>query len=311
MKWIEATIIFEPHRQCSIGDLITEVFIDLGAQGVMIQDPFPEPGDGWGFEELEMPKTFSVTGYLPGGDVFQLKQEHLEDRLRQLETRWNTRFHTSYRELDDQDWANSWKAYFFPQQVTEKIVVKPTWRDYHHRDGDIVIEIDPGMAFGTGTHPTTMMCLQLIEACIRQGDRFLDVGTGSGVLMAAAMKLGARQVYGTDNSNVALSIARENLIINHVRPETFNLVRCHLTQAVNGRFDLVAANISSQAIRELAGGFRDLLSSGGQLILSGFVETDRNDIVCLLEENGIKIIREITLENWVGITGILLHTCRP
>jgi ribosomal protein L11 methyltransferase len=122
----------------------------------------------------------------------------------------------TYARIDEQDWAEAWKAYFWPEKITDLIVVKPSWREYPAEPQEIVLEIDPGMAFGTGTHPTTSLCIRMIQTHLKPGDAFLDVGTGSGILMIAAAKLGAGTVCGVDNDEVAVTVAEKNLLANHI-----------------------------------------------------------------------------------------------
>ena len=175
----------------------------------------------------------------------------------------------------DEDWAHAWKAFFYPERVGRHIVVKPTWRDYTPQPGDKVLEIDPGMAFDTGTHPTTSLCIGLMEKHLRPGGSFLDVGTGSGILMAAAAKLEAGRGLGIDNDPLAVEIAGNNLRLNGADPEKFTVATGDLVSVVTGSYDLVAANILSEVIVRLLDDLPEKTTPGGIVITSGIIEKNQ------------------------------------
>ncbi|MDO9264903.1 MAG: 50S ribosomal protein L11 methyltransferase, partial [Desulfosalsimonadaceae bacterium] len=165
MKWVEAKIIFDASDNRAAADLISEIFYDFGLQGVAVETPEIEPGPDWAENEFPVPAHHSVTGYFP-------KNKDLPEKCRILETRMvslkqilemgdanRLTYTIGYHDLDEQDWAESWKQYFYTEKITDRIVINPSWRTYAPAPGEIVLQIDPGMAFGTGTHPTTRMCI--------------------------------------------------------------------------------------------------------------------------------------------------------
>ena len=221
MKYLEAKVTFDHPDPSLAADLVAGVFFDFELQGVVIEDPGLEPpADDWAEDAVARPARHAVSGYLPMDERLERRCKILEQALGETADRMGMVWRVSYRELDEQNWAESWKAFFWPQRIGRRIVVKPSWREFEPAPGDLVLDIDPGMAFGTGTHPTTSLCIELIEDHLAPGASLLDVGTGSGILMLAAAKLGAGRVCGGDRDELAVRIAAENLRRNGVPPET-------------------------------------------------------------------------------------------
>ena len=221
--------------------------------------------------------------------------------LERLRERTGIAYRMVCRKIDEQDWAESWKAYFWPQEITPRLVVKPTWREYAPKNGQIVIEIDPGMAFGTGTHPTTALCAQMIETALKPGDRMLDVGTGSGILMIIAARLGASRMLGVDNDEVAVETARKNLLLNQIDPGTFEVVQGNLIDGVTGTFDLVTANILSDVIIRLLNDIPRVLAPGGLFVASGIIEENCGKVLEKMEQAGLTAVETIIREKWAAI----------
>jgi ribosomal protein L11 methyltransferase len=209
MKWIAATVTFDSPDRGLATDLVADLFYSLGLKGVVVNDPDIDPGQDWGENAIRPPETPGVTGYFADTPGAADRCRALERAVQRLERTGGFNARVEYARIDEQDWAEAWKEHFWPEKITETIVVKPSWREYSAEPGDIVLEIDPGMAFGTGTHPTTALCIRMIQSHLNAGDAFLDVGTGSGILMIAAAKLGAGSVYGVDNDEVAVTVAEK------------------------------------------------------------------------------------------------------
>ena len=305
MKWIEAKVIFDHPDMDLAADLIADVFYDFGLQGVVVDDPDLEPEEDWAEDTVGRPATHAITGYFHKDSQADERCKTLEAKLVQLKEKFGFLYWTSYKELDEQDWAHAWKAYFWPQKISAHMVVKPTWREYLADSDDIVIELDPGMAFGTGTHPTTALCIGLIEKYLSKGESFLDVGTGSGILMIAAAKLGAGRLCGIDKDEVAIEVAAQNLELNHVNSKVFRLTTGNLVAEITESFSFVAANIFSHIIIELLQDIARVLTDGGIFVCSGIIAENQQSVISAMENTGFEILETAAKEEWVAIAGRL------
>ncbi len=303
MNYIEAKVTFDHPDADLAGDLIAGVFFDFELQGVVVEDPSLDPEEEWAENAVARPAVHAVVGYLPEDERLDARRSVLEAEIARLGNHISLIYRLSYRQVDEQDWAESWKAFFWPQKIGERIVVKPSWRDYRSRPGEIVLELDPGMAFGTGTHPTTALCVQLIERHLKTGDSFLDIGTGSGILLLAAAKLGAGQLCGGDRDEMAVRVAAENLRRNGIERRRVCLAQGSLAAPFRGRFDLVAANILTHVVIELLGDVARLLKPGGIFICSGIIEQGKDLVIDHMMGKGFDILEIRQKEGWVAMAG--------
>jgi ribosomal protein L11 methyltransferase len=203
-----------------------------------------------------------------------------------LRTRW----------LREEDWADAWKAFFPVLRISQRLVICPAWRSYRARAGQAVIRLDPGMAFGTGQHPTTLMCLLALEETVRPGVSVLDLGTGSGILALASARLGASSVLAVDNDPLAVRAARENVRLNGL--EAVVRVGEGSVEGALGPFDVIAANISAPVIVELAGAMAKALGPGGVLIAGGFSEAKAAEVAAALTAAGLTMERTLSDGEW-------------
>lgn len=305
MKWTEAKVFFDYKNKEIAADLISDIFNQFGLRGVVIEDPDEEPPEGWGDGAVYKPANHSVTGYFPSNSSLHDKCLALEEKLKELGSRTGISCHMAYSVIDEKDWAESWKSFFWPEKIGEKIVVKPTWREYEPEHNDIILEIDPGMAFGTGAHPTSALCIRMIEKHLKPGDSFLDIGTGSGILMIAAAKLGAKSIAGTDTDEVAVETAKANLLLNKIDGNRFTVKISNLVDEISERFNIVAANILSEVILTLLDSVQKVISDNGMLICSGIIEGKRDLIEQKMKEKGFEIIETQVRDRWVCIAGRL------
>ena len=303
MKWLEAKVILENEAAIQAADIVSEIFIDLGVKGTVLEDPTLSPEEGWGEDAVPLPEKHAVIGYLAVNETVEEKKGILEDRLSHLKQSEDVVCTIIYGEMDDEDWAESWKAYFHPERLTDHIVVKPTWREFMPGPGDIILEIDPGMAFGTGTHPTTASCVRMIEKYLKPGDRFLDIGTGSGILMIAAAKLGASGVTGIDMDETAVEIAEKNLVLNRIKPDQYTLFAGDLVERIKDRFDVVCANILSEVILRLLDDVLPVMAERSLLICSGIVEKNKDKVVEKMKAVGLEVVEVFLKEGWATIVG--------
>lgn len=304
MKWIEISVFYRAESKAVAEDLIANAFGEVGIQGVSMEPTDEEPAEGWAREVLPRPVLEDrVTGYVAENESAGEICRNLEaavgflSRAHGIETRF------SYKRMDEEDWAESWKAFFWPERIGSRVVVKPTWRTYDSQPGDIIIELDPGMAFGTGTHPTTQLCVQLLEDHIGGGESVLDVGAGSGILMAAAYKLGAAPVWGIDIDPVAVDISGENLARNGVPEQDRRVFAGDLALDVDVTFDLVVANILSEVILSLLDQIPGVLKPGGIFICSGIIDENAPAVLEKMRAMGFEIMTVKTLDGWTAISG--------
>lgn len=206
------------------------------------------------------------------------------------------------RVVREQDWESAWKEHFRPLRVGVGLVICPTWAEYDATESDVVILLDPGMAFGTGHHPTTRMCLESLEDAVNVGDRLLDVGCGSGVLSIAAVKLGADSALGIEVDPMAVKTARENVDTNGQK-SSIRIAQGTLPSplAPDQGFDLVVANISARVIIELAEHLVGAMNPGGHLIISGIIVDRSNEVASTLTCNGAKIEKKLIDGDWVTL----------
>jgi ribosomal protein L11 methyltransferase len=217
----------------------------------------------------------------------------------------------TYDETEDKDWINNWKQFFKPFRLDENIIIKPTWETVEDvSESDIVVEIDPGTAFGTGSHETTRLCISQIKRFLKQGDRVLDLGCGSGILSIIALKLGASQVVGTDIDPNAIIATKENLAVNHIKDGAMlayegNLLQDETLCAAlgDGAYNIVVANILADVIMPLSAIARRFMKPDGYFITSGIINTKKEEVRRTMIDNGFEIVDVIELGEWVSIVG--------
>ncbi|MCF8045532.1 MAG: 50S ribosomal protein L11 methyltransferase [Desulfarculaceae bacterium] len=293
MKWTQVKAVYGADNPELAEELVSDLFFSHNVKGVVCSMPEPET-------DPVPPACGYVTGYLPRtreGDETVRAILSGTGRLEKLGIKVNFTCCT----IDEEDWSESWKEHFHVTRITDTLVVKPEWRTHPAGEEEIVIEIDPGMAFGTGTHPTTRLCMKMLEVHLQSGNRVLDVGTGSGILLITAAKLGASGLYGIDNDPLAVSTAGENLVKNKIEPESFHLSHNTIQDIPPEKFDIILANILAGVIVEILPEIRTRLKPDGTAILSGIIEEKKETVLSCLEKNGLHAVSIEQEEEWVAI----------
>jgi len=277
MRWAEISIDTEPGAVDAVGQAL------YGA------------GCG-GFEVRESTVPPSVAGFLPVDDRLEERLETLQNALTLLPSFgvFGAGTELTLRYVEEADWANAWKAYFKPFRVGRHLLVTPPWESPALELGDIPLVIDPGMAFGTGTHPTTQLCLIALEDLMQPGSSVADIGTGSGILAIASAKLGASPVSANDNDPLAVKIARENAAQNEVAISVTD-------DLPEGLHQIVVANILADVIMGLAPELVALLEPDGILIASGIIDTRENDVLAALSASGLHFQETRRQGEWVAL----------
>lgn len=222
-------------------------------------------------------------------------------RLRELDEDkvWG-RLECALTDVREEDWAEAWKRYYTPMQVTPRLAICPSWEEYVPQGGEAVLRLDPGMAFGSGTHESTQLCLQLLDGCLRPGDRVLDIGCGSGILAISALLLGASEAVGVDIDAVAVRVAQENAALNGVGERS--AFHCgSLAQKVTGSYDILFTNIVADVILSFLPDVSRLLAPGGFLIASGIIDTREQDVLDGVSAHGLRVVRRFEAGGWVGL----------
>lgn len=305
MKLIEVRLIFEADEPQSVKKEITDLFYEFGVQGLKIDEPMERGSlDYYKDEKIFLQRDYAVSAYFPINLYVERKKSLIINTFKEkFEDREDLIYSLDFYELDEEDYQNSWKKYLYPEKVSERFVVKPTWREYEADGDEIIIELDPGRAFGTGSHPTTSLCIKQMEEYINEGDSVIDVGTGSGILMVAANKLGASEAWGVDIDPLAVEVAKENLELNKVDMNTIKLFKGDLVKVVEDKkFDVVVANILADVILLLLNDMSTVVKKGGLMILSGIIEDKAPEIKRRIISLGYEVVSETKDKEWVSFT---------
>lgn len=305
MKVVEIKVIYDAEEPLKIQKEIADIFYNFGATGLKLDEPLKtkNPLDFYKDEKQFLMVDYAVSAYFPLNPYSERRNKLIEESIvSHFNDREDLVYTINFYEYEEEDYQNSWKKYLFPEKVSERFVVKPTWREYNTEGDEIIIELDPGRAFGTGSHPTTSLCMRLMEKYIKGGESLFDVGTGSGILMIAADKLGAKEVLGNDIDELAVEVAKENLELNNVKD--FDKIVFHggITQSIGEReFDIVVANILYDVIMILMEEIIEHTKKGGKIIFSGIIDEKLDYIVSEIERKNLKIVEIVEEKEWRAI----------
>ncbi|QUW22199.1 50S ribosomal protein L11 methyltransferase [Sporosarcina sp. Marseille-Q4063] len=307
MKWSEIAV----HTTHEATESVANILHEAGASGVIIEDS-EEPdriredqfGEIYELDKKDYPADgVIVKAYLPVNSFLIETMSEIEQSIAELpDYGLNVgRNEIKTSEVDDEDWATAWKKYYHPVKVSGRFTIVPTWEEYNPVASDeLIIELDPGMAFGTGTHPTTVLCIQALEKYIKTEDIVIDVGTGSGVLSIAAAMLGAKKVEALDLDYVAVTAAKENVELNKV--ETIvEVTHGNLLEKVDSKPNVIVANILADVIMSFSADAASILPEGGLFIASGIIGEKRDEVKNDLLNKGFEIIESVLMEDWVAI----------
>ena len=309
MKWTEVLIKVDPQAV----EAVTDILYGLGAQGVAIDEPVDvqklrEDELYWDYIDEKLlendTEETKIMAYFSEEETnLPEKIAVIKEKIRNL-TEFGLSIGSGTVELSNvnqEDWESAWKQYFKPVHVTDRIVVKPEWEEYSPQEGEIVIEIDPGMAFGTGTHETTSMCINQIEKNLKSGDTVIDIGSGSGILSMAAVLLGAEKATGVDLDPVAVRVALENVELNNLQ-DKIEILHGNLTDVIREKADIVVANIMADIILILLEDVRAFIKDDGLFISSGIIQEKRAAVEARLLEKNFSIVEVETKGEWCAIT---------
>ncbi|HAR85983.1 MAG TPA: 50S ribosomal protein L11 methyltransferase [Clostridium sp.] len=303
--WIEVTVLTSSEATEAVAGFL----YNCDVEGVSIEDvaDVEFKKENLGFADfinesvLTIEEGAMVKGYFKDSENFMNTLNYIKESVDKLGEFGFDKGEgiVTYHKVNEDDWANNWKQYYKPTKVGEHIVVKPTWEDYEEKPGEVVVELDPGMAFGTGTHETTRMCIKALEKKVKGDTTIFDIGTGSGILSIAAAKLGAKHVVGVDLDPVAVESAKKNLEFNKVN--NIEILYGDLMEVVEGKANIVVANILADIIMFLSEGVRAFIEDEGYFIASGILNTQRDKVADKLKTLDF-IIEEVMEDGeWICI----------
>lgn len=302
MEWLEIAV-----RTPAEGvEPVSDIFIELGTGGVVIEDPAlilqyrrDTHPDEWAVPDQAAENSLNlVKGYLPVQDDLPRRVEEIKSLVSQLDLEPRPEILTHV--VAEEDWAVAWKKFYKTSRVGRRLVIKPSWEEYQPRAGDLVIEMDPGMAFGCGTHATTSLCLKLLEKYIKPGVSVYDIGTGSGILAVAAAMLGAGRVLAVDIDPVACKTAAENAARNNVG-ETVSVRQGNLAELLESGADIVVANIIADVIAGFAPQAAATLKPSGTFIASGIIRDKAEMVRSALAAAGLSVCETLEDGLWVAL----------
>lgn len=296
-RWFELAINVHAEAVEPVSELLARYGFN---EGVAIDEPYLQDDDGDNLK-IDVTRPFTIRTYIADSDYDETKVDEIRQAL------WHLGQIQPVSELRvssiaEEDWANAWKDHFIVHRIGERVVIRPPWLEYEAEGDEVVVELDPGMAFGTGLHPSTRLSMLGVEHVVADGNTVLDVGTGSGILAIAALKLGASQVDAVDVETVAVRATEENAERNGVTSRlNVRLGSVGTGEPYQGTYDVVIANIIARILIDLADGIAGGCRPGGKIILAGIIEGREPDVVAAFADRNCRVIDRRQLEDWVSL----------
>ena len=302
-NWIEITI----HTTNEASEIVESILLDYGSTGVAIEDPTTleeNLHDDFGTIVELSPTDYPEVGVIVKGYINELNFDNetfnrFKDELEQLGKNINIGefFKIETTTIQDSDWENSWKDYFDILNIGEKFIIVPTWREYENEEDKYVINIDPGMAFGTGGHETTSLCIKNLEKYVKPHDNVIDVGCGSGILSIAASYLTDGSLKAVDLDKLAVDVSRENFALNNLE-NRIEVEEASLLTKETKKYDVIVANILAHIIELMLEDAYKLLEDGGYFITSGIIKDKKDELLEKMLERGFKLVEETSDNEW-------------
>lgn len=302
-NWIEITI----HTTNEASEIVESILLDYGSTGVAIEDPTTleeNLHDDFGTIVELSPADYPEVGVVVKGYINELNFDdktfsRFKGELEQLGKNINIGefFKIETTTIKDSDWENSWKDYFNILNIGEKFVIVPTWREYENTDNKYIINIDPGMAFGTGGHETTSLCIKNLEKYVKPHDNVIDVGCGSGILSIAASYLTDGNLKAVDLDKLAVDVSRENFALNNLE-NRIEVEEASLLTKETKKYDVIVANILAHIIELMLEDAYKLLEDGGYFITSGIIKDKKDELLEKMLEQGFKLVEETSDNEW-------------
>ena len=290
MKWIELSVVADGE----LIDPLVQIFDRYSKNGVVLENVKENSG--------HLNNATKVRTYLNTETNFEMIFNQIDIGVRLL-SHVGVVSRLSKRVVDEKEWHESWKKHFSILEIGKTLAIVPSWLNSKEVDRKVIIELDPGMAFGTGHHPTTRMCLEMLEILVKPEDAILDLGCGSGILSIASAKMGSEKVIGIDNDETAVKVAMENIEINGISKSvsilTGSIPNKDMSKHSN---DIIVANISSKIILDLSIEITEHLKPRGHLIVSGFLDINESEIINKFKELNLSVLSRLSTADWVALS---------
>lgn len=301
MNWIKVKIDYFSNTLEETKSKLINMFEEIGIKQIEVIDYFSDNSLDYNINFKKKSEIWSIIGYIVNNRFSKLKLNIISDKLKEFsldDEEFMYEIYTS--ECSDDDWKDEWKKYFHTVNITDNIIIKPSWDNYEASEGETVIEIDPGMAFGTGTHETTALCVEFLEKYVPGKKKLLDIGCGSGILMLIGKRLGAEKVVGIDIDSNVKDVVIENFEKNNIK-DNYEIIIGDLVEDINEKYDLVVSNILVDVLTELLENIEKTLEKGATIIFSGIIKDKEEEFLRKTKEHNLVEIDRNEKNNWVSL----------
>jgi ribosomal protein L11 methyltransferase len=301
MNWIKVKIDYFSNTLEETKSKLINMFEEIGIKQIEVIDYFSDNSLDYNINFKKQSEIWSIIGYIVNNRFSKLKLNIISDKLKEFsldDEEFMYEIYTS--ECSDDDWKDEWKKYFHTVNITDNIIIKPSWDDYEASEGETVIEIDPGMAFGTGTHETTALCVEFLEKYVPEKKKLLDIGCGSGILMLIGKILGVEKVVGIDIDSNVKDVVIENFEKNNIK-DNYEIIIGDLVEDINEKYDLVVSNILVDVLTELLENIEKTLEKGATIIFSGIIKDKEEEFLRKTKEHNLVEIDRNEKNNWVSL----------
>lgn len=301
MNWIKVKIDYFSNTLEETKSKLINMFEEIGIKQIEVIDYFSDNSLDYNINFKKQSEIWSIIGYIVNNRFSKLKLNIISDKLKEFsldDEEFMYEIYTS--ECSDDDWKDEWKKYFHTVNITDNIIIKPSWDDYEASEGETVIEIDPGMAFGTGTHETTALCVEFLEKYVPGKKKLLDIGCGSGILMLIGKILGVEKVVGIDIDSNVKDVVIENFEKNNIK-DNYEIIIGDLVEDINEKYDLVVSNILVDVLTELLENIEKTLEKRATVIFSGIIKDKEEEFLRKTKEHNLVEIDRNEKNNWVSL----------
>ena len=301
MKWIKVRVDYFSDNLEETKAKLVNMFNEIGINQVEVIDYFSENELDYNANFSSKNDVWSIIGYIVDNRFANTKLNIIFNNLKEFMENENEFMYEIFTaKCNDEDWQDEWKKYFHTVNITDNIVIKPSWDEYEPSDNEIVVEIDPGLAFGTGTHETTSLCVEFLEKYSQNKKKLLDIGCGSGILMLIGKKLGVEKVVGIDIDEKVNDVVLENFSKNGIN-ENFQVIIGNLVDDVNEKYDLVVSNILVDVLEKLLEDIEKILEKDATVIFSGILNEKEEAFLKKAKNYNLKQIDRKEKNNWVSL----------